>query len=217
MVENPLARGTGPTRSKENRENMDRHHDAIALARTITILALFLTVPGAALPGEAAAGDALDPIDFRYSPPEWQTAICFPDDPAKTLVDKSGELLYGYGQGGREFATRIGVEVTGGATWTKQDLVSPRVPIVRTYRSAGNLFIEEDAFAVPDLPQTSAAATPSVRRVDDGGVNRRWASPGEGATSSLADIAVHMGGSIRCEVPVPAGEARRIALALCEG
>ena len=50
-------------------------------------------------------------VDFRYSPPQWQTAICLPDDPCKSLVDKSGALLYHYGQGGREFGTRIAVEV----------------------------------------------------------------------------------------------------------
>jgi hypothetical protein len=195
---------------------MHQHRDANAMAGTFFILALFLAATAGALRSSAAAGEALDPVDFRYSPPEWQTAICLPDDPYKTLVDKSGELLYGYGLGGREFATRIGVEVTGGAVWTKQELVSPRVPIVRTYRSAGGLEILEDAFAVADLPQPAAKAS-AVRRVDGGGVNRRWASPGGEVLSSLADIAVHMGGSIRCEVPVPAGEARRIALALCEG
>ncbi len=39
-------------------------------------------------------------VDFRYGPPEWQSAICLPDDPCKTLVDRSGDLLYHYGQGG---------------------------------------------------------------------------------------------------------------------
>jgi hypothetical protein len=62
-------------------------------------------------------------VDFRYSPPEWQTAICLPDDPHKSLVDRSGELLYHYNQGGREFATRVGVEVVKDAVWQKQDLV----------------------------------------------------------------------------------------------
>ena len=75
-------------------------------------------------------------VDFRYAPPQWQTAICLPDDPQKTLVDKSGELLYHYSQGGREFGTRIAVQVTGDAVWQKQELLSPRVPIVRTYRTA---------------------------------------------------------------------------------
>ncbi|MHC4637609.1 MAG: hypothetical protein ACYTBV_08920, partial [Planctomycetota bacterium] len=32
-------------------------------------------------------------VDFGYKPPEWQTAICLPDDPYKSIVDKSGDLL----------------------------------------------------------------------------------------------------------------------------
>src|SRR5512136_1477032 len=74
--------------------------------------------------------------DSRYSPPEWQTCICLPDDPHKSLVDRRGELLYHYGQGGREFATRIGVEVASNSVWQKQELLSPRVAIVRTFRAA---------------------------------------------------------------------------------
>ncbi len=97
-----------------------------------------------------------DTVDFRYAPPEWQTAICLPDDPYKSLVDRSGELLYHYGQGGREFGTRISVEAAEGATWQKQELLSPRVPIVRTFRAAEGLEIVEEAFAVTDLPQTNA-------------------------------------------------------------
>ena len=82
--------------------------------------------------------------------PSGRAAICLPDDPYKSLVDKSGELLYHYRQGGREFATRIAVEVTAGAVWKKQELLSPRVPIVRTYRAAPGLEIVEEAFAVTD-------------------------------------------------------------------
>jgi hypothetical protein len=99
-----------------------------------------------------------DTVDFRYAPPEWQTAVCLPDDPDKSLVDRSGELLYHYGQGGREFGTRVSVEVAEGATWQKQEVLSPRVPIVRTFRAAEGLEIVEEAFAVTDLHQTN---TPS--------------------------------------------------------
>ena len=87
-------------------------------------------------------------VDFRYSPPQWQAAICLPDDPHKSLVDRSGELLYHYNQGGREFGTRIAVAVAGDAAWQKQELLSPRVPIVRTCRTAPGLEIVEEAFAV---------------------------------------------------------------------
>jgi len=94
-----------------------------------------------------AGGAHAQVVDFRYAPPEWQAAICLPDDPYKSLVDRSGDLLYHFGQGGREFATRITVDVTGGMVWKKQELLSPRVPIVRTYYTAANLEIIEEAFA----------------------------------------------------------------------
>src|SRR3984957_1919155 len=35
-------------------------------------------------------------IDFRYAPRHWQTAICFPDDPKKSLVGQAGDLRYGF-------------------------------------------------------------------------------------------------------------------------
>jgi hypothetical protein len=155
-------------------------------------------------------------VDFRYSPPEWQTAICLPDDPQKTLVDRSGELLYHYGRGNREFGTRIGVEVVGSARWTKQELDSPRVPIVRTWRSAEGLEIVEEAFAVTGLKQTVLPA-PALTRLDPGEVNRNWAQLPAGVDPSLRDIAVHMDGSIHYQVEVKPGAERRIALALCEG
>lgn len=87
-------------------------------------------------------------VDFGHAPPEWRTALCLPDDPHKSLVDRSGELLYHYNQGGREFATRIGVETVPDTVWQRQELHSPRVPIVRTVRTADGLEIREEAFAV---------------------------------------------------------------------
>lgn len=113
------------------------------------------TVCGCAALAVAADGTA-DHVDFRYSPPQWQCAICLPDDPQKSLVDKSGELLYHYGRGGPDFGTRVGVEVTGDAVWKKQELLSPRVPIVMTYRSAPGLEIVEEAFAVTQAKINSA-------------------------------------------------------------
>ena len=104
-----------------------------------------------ALEMAVAAEPVQDRVDFRCSPPQWQAAICLPDDPYKTLVDKSGELLYHFGQGGREFGTRVSLEVAADAVWQKQELFSPRVPIVITRRAAEGLRIVEEAFAVTDL------------------------------------------------------------------
>src|ERR1035438_8355387 len=57
------------------------------------IMAIFATT---LVPSCEFSVAAQDTVDFRYSPPEWQTAICLPDDPQKSLVEKSGELLYHY-------------------------------------------------------------------------------------------------------------------------
>jgi hypothetical protein len=165
-----------------------------------------------------AANDSPGQVDFRFTPPEWQTAICLPDDPHKSLVDRSGELLYHYAQGGREFATRVGVEVVAGATWQKQELLSPRVPIVRTFRAAEGLEILEEAFAVTELRKSPPPVPASpLQRLDGADMNRDWAKPPAGTDPSLRHIAVRSGGSIRYEMAVPAGGSRRVALALCEG
>jgi hypothetical protein len=48
------------------------------------------------------------PVDHRYSPERWQTSICFPDDPYKTIVSDRGELLYGHNGGALDhFATIV--------------------------------------------------------------------------------------------------------------
>jgi hypothetical protein len=173
-------------------------------------------------------------VDFHYSPPEWQTAICLPDDPDKSLVDRSGELLYHYNQGGREFGTRVSVEAAENAVWQKQELESPRVPIVITHRLAEGLEITEEAFAITDLPQPSAMLSRKessaftnqpqatgtrlvLQRVDKGGRERNWAKPPSGVDASFGDIAVHQEGSLEYNVAVSAGASYRIALVLCEG
>ena len=126
------------------------------------------------LPLRALAASA---VDFRFSPPEWQTAICLPDDPQKSLVDRSGELLYHYKQGGREFGTHIGMEVTGNAVWQKQELLAPRVPIVRTLHTTEGLEIWQEAFAVTPLRQTNARNDLILIRVTNPGSQARVLRP----------------------------------------
>jgi hypothetical protein len=181
------------------------------VVRLCTLLCVWGLAASARLDGAAALGT--EEVDFRYSPPEWQTAICLPDDPCKSLVDGNGELLYHYGQGGREFGTILAIEVTSNAVWQKQELQSPRVPIVRTYLRSDGLEIVQEAFAVTDLPEPVANKA-SLRRTDGGPVAWKWAHPADGVDAALGNIALHDNGSLRFEA---AGKTRRIALALCEG
>jgi hypothetical protein len=134
-------------RTLENIKNMNKIISHTLKCYRLKTVVIFIFVAGLLLP---TSGLAQSPgkVDFRYSPPEWQTAICLPDDPYKTLVDKNGDLLYHYNQGGREFGTRITVEVTNDVVWKKQELYSPRVPVVKTFQSAKELNILEEAFAL---------------------------------------------------------------------
>ena len=95
-------------------------------------------------------------VDYAYMPPEWQTAICLPDDPCKSIVDKSGDLLQHFEKviGGSDgFRTRIRIQIADNLVWEKQKLHSPRVPIVRTHLTANALKVTEEAFAVTDYHQ----------------------------------------------------------------
>jgi hypothetical protein len=117
-------------------------------------------------PAIAAANAGTQVLNFRHAPPQWQTAICLPDDAQKSLVDERGCLLYHYGKGGNEFGTRVSVEVVGNAVWQKQELASPRVPLVRTCRAADGLHIVEEAFAVTGPPRDVPSAQGAPPRHD---------------------------------------------------
>jgi hypothetical protein len=107
-------------------------------------------------PAQSDGASASNPyqIDFRYAPATWQTAICLPDDWQKSLVGKDGSLLYDYPGKFSGFGTRITFGIQSETTWERQELVSPRVPIVRTIEYAGMVEIETETFAV--APAVSA-------------------------------------------------------------
>jgi hypothetical protein len=87
-------------------------------------------------------------IDFRYAPDSWQTAICLPDDWAKTLVGKDGALLYDFPGKFKGFGMRVVAGLTNRTDWVDQQLVGPRVPIVQTRERAGAIELLQEAFCV---------------------------------------------------------------------
>ena len=113
-------------------------------------------------------------VDFKYSPPEWQTAICLPDDPHKSIVNRNGELLYHYK--GR-FNTRVSVVIADDAVWKGQELAGPRIPIVRTLKELPGLAIVEEAFAVTDHPGEGARNDIILVQVTNTGSVSRAISP----------------------------------------
>jgi hypothetical protein len=102
------------------------------------------------------------PVDFRFSPILRQTAFCFPDDPHKSLINESGELLYGYDmeKGVFFFPLRFNFALYGmqQAKVISQTLESPSIPIVCT--------VLDWADAIMTLT-TFATNHPSEGRIDN--------------------------------------------------
>ncbi len=102
-------------------------------------------------PVKAAATGQAAKVDFRYSPLDWQTAYCFPDDPHKSLVDQNGRLLYG-NPGRREaqfYPTIVQFSLLGMGSdrILRQELEAPGVPIVHTTAEHAGAHFELISFA----------------------------------------------------------------------
>src|SRR6185437_2603371 len=114
----------------------------------------------AALRGEvqtarkSAAGAADDvPVDFRYAPADFQSTICFPDDPEKTVLGKRGDLRYDFPSspfaGIDQFGTIVEFSLAGMGrdAWREQRMEAPGVPIVHTRLERAAASFELTAFA----------------------------------------------------------------------
>jgi hypothetical protein len=170
-----------------------------------------------ALPGGALSREPKQ-VDFRYAMPWWQTAICLPDDPDKTLVGKDGQVLFDYGRGGyRDFGICLQPDVAGGTKWTKQETLSARTPIVQTHKTAGGVDVLEETFvAVPT--EKSPAETPRLERLDGDGVAIGWAKPVGPCPAAFSDINVNMSGKpMQFALRVPVGSQMNLVFGLCEG
>ena len=167
---------------------------AVFLRRWTAGLSCVLNLVSLTAPAAPSVGTN-DPwtLDQRYAPPVWQTSICLPDDWQKTLVAKDGGLLYDYPGKFADFGTKITFSVTGECQWVKQELLSPRVPVVRTFKRAGDVQILEEAFAVaPVLPPARGHAKAGLAAERVGAVSGQtgWAKPPPDADPAFADVAI---------------------------
>ena len=92
-------------------------------------------------------------IDFRYAPEDFQSTICFPDDPVKTLVGKWGDLRCDFPRdqfaGINQFGTIVRFTLSGmdRDTWIEQTMESPGIPILHTKVDRPAATMELIAFA----------------------------------------------------------------------
>ena len=176
---------------------------------------------GLLLAGGAYAGPSTnDPwtIDFRYAPTNWQTAICLPDDWQKTLVGKDGSLLYDYPGSYAGFGTRITFGLGRESRWINQDMVSPRVPIVRTFHRCDDVEITQETFAIaPPLVSRSKDAVLAWERLDSQVSQAGWASPPPGSDPAFSNVAIGMGRSVHYRFKAAKAGPYIIVFGLCEG
>ncbi len=92
-------------------------------------------------------------VDFRYSPRLWQTTICFPDDPHKSLIGQVGDLRYGFGKGSLTGVEDFGTVCTFSLAGMQDDhvvrqwLEAPHIPIVHTLIERPTATLELTAFS----------------------------------------------------------------------
>ncbi len=170
------------------------------------------------------AGDSLGPkerqADFRYAPSDWQTCIGLPDDWQKTLVGKDGALLYDYPGPRSGFRLKVLGSLDEGSQWIGQELASPRIPIVRTFRRSPSLEVLEEAFALPPEATPLAARTRTEAAVERQGEQTgmaNWASPLIPCDPSFRNVAVGWAKPIQYRVKVDRRKQYGVAFGLCEG
>jgi hypothetical protein len=188
----------------------------LVLARAVDRASL---VTGAESTGSHLERQALD---FRYAPEWWQTSICLPDDWQKTLVAKDGGLLYDYPGRYAGFKTKMTAGM-GRPEWIRQELFSPRVPIVRTIKRSGSLELVEEAFAVaPRLEPEPAGTQPHPRRLrvtrlGSNTVLPGWAAPAVPCDPAFKSIAVGWNEPIRYRFRAGRAGKYTVVFGLCEG
>lgn len=168
----------------------------------------------------ATAGEKEDfyTLDYRYQPPReiWQTSICLVDDPQKTLVLGSGQMLYDLrgcmAYGGR---TTISADVAGGTEWIGQSLHSPRVPLLRTIKKHGEVQVIEEAFAA--APEGTIVAPLLVERIGLKTGNANWANPSVPCDGGFRNIALAEHDQVVYRFRVSDTTHYQVVFGLCEG
>jgi len=159
-------------------------------------------------------------VDHRYSIPWWQTLVCLPDDPVKTLVGKDGQIFgdYGYKDGPRTFSSSIQFDSKLPATWKSQALKINTIPMTQTIKESDGVKITEETFLEIPAPEKLY----SIVRYDSRRALRDWSKPSVACDVAFKDAAEGVKGLsgegiIEFHVRVMPGAEHQVALGFCEG
>ena len=158
-------------------------------------------------------------IDHRYSPAWWQTLICLPDDPVKTLVGKEGQIFGDYNYPGpRLFSFSLQFDNKTPASWKSQQLQSAIVPLTNTMKDANGIRMDEKTF----LQILGEQVINSIERYDSRRNERGWSKPHAPCDSAFYDVAygakgLSGEGVVDLHVKVNSGATFSAALGFCEG
>jgi hypothetical protein len=182
--------------------------------RTLTFLALLTSLC-------APLYSQLHPVDFRYAPASWFTAICFPGDWQKSVITHNGAL-------GDDFApgpyarplTEISFGIKGQSLQPDTiRLESALVPVPRITLGKNGSTINQTIFAVtPSGTQTPASLFLGGRLERLGALTGTpaWASPPPGVDDAFRGVAWGVNRPVKYRVRVAPGSSHTVVLGLCE-
>jgi len=159
-------------------------------------------------------------VEFRYTPAGRQTSIGLPDDWEKTLVAQDGGLLYDAGGRYAGFKIKITPGLAGRCEWVRQELHSPRVPIVKTVVRSGPIEVVGEVFAVAprlEFQPKPGASVVVLERVGNHTGLTNWASPTPELDAAFCNIAVGWREPVRYRFKSEPNGRYTVAFGLCEG
>jgi len=178
------------------------------MSKVVHITVMHTTVAMLALTRLGAAEPLT--VDFRWQPFTWRSLVCMPCDPVKTLVAKDGAMF-------NLDALKMIPRPAPNAEWVRQQLLSPRIPIVLTYKRAGALEITEEAFVSPIAADARRISAPFLQRVGGRETMRNWASPTVACEPAFRHAATGHKEIVHYRFRAEKGRRYTVVLGFCEG
>ncbi len=158
-------------------------------------------------------------IDYGYAPEYWYSAIGFPGDYHKPLVNEAGSLLYDFGPGPYVRPnTVISFDLTDDElALDKQHYTDARIPVVLTDLRGAQNRVSLKTFSF--VQETFTEITPmddTVWRSNGLTGSQAWASPPDSVDPAFRNVAWGTNRPIEYHLRVEKGQRKIVVLGFCE-